>query len=124
MQYKFTIDAVLPGMNSYISAMNSNRHKGNELKQCNQELVIWHIRKYLRGVHINKPINIEYTFYEPNMKRDKDNIASFAMKVIQDALVKSGTIDNDGWKNVTGFWCNFEVDRTHPRIEVILTEVD
>ncbi|MDO5293342.1 MAG: hypothetical protein Q4F05_11390 [bacterium] len=124
MQYKFTIDGRLPGLNEYIAAMNSNRHKGNEMKQQSQELIIWHLRHQLRGTCINKPINIEYCFCEPNMKRDKDNISGFSHKVIQDALVEARIIANDGWKQIIGFSDSFAVDKNNPRIEVTLTEVE
>ena len=84
MEYQFTIDGTLPNLNDLIAAERQQIRvngkfttKGNELKQTNQELVIWHLRKYLRGVHINKPIRIKYTFYEPNRKRDLDNISAF-----------------------------------------------
>jgi Holliday junction resolvase RusA-like endonuclease len=60
---------------------------------------------------------MEYTWYEPNRKRDKDNIA-FAKKFCQDALVKSGTLANDGWAEIDGFTDTFEVDKRRPRVEV------
>lgn len=131
MEYQFTIDGTLPNLNDLISAERQQIRvngkfttKGNELKQTNQELVIWHLRKYLRGIHINNPIHIKYSFFEPNRKRDLDNISAFAHKVIQDALVKGGIIDNDGWKQIVGFEDHFDVDKENPRIEVTLTEVE
>lgn len=131
MQYKFTIDGTLPNLNDLIAAERQQIRvngkfttKGNELKQTNQQLVIWYLRKYLRGMHISKPIRIKYTFYEPNRKRDLDNISAFAHKVIQDALVKGRIIDNDGWKQIVGFEDHFDVDKKNPRIEVVLSEVE
>lgn len=130
MQYKFTIDGTMPNLNDYLKAERQTyRHKGsfttkgNELKQTNQELVIWNLRQQLRGIHINRPVYIKYYFFEPNMKRDLDNISAFAHKIIQDALVKGGVLDNDGWKNIVGFQDNFYLDRENPRIEVTLIEV-
>lgn len=64
-----------------------------------------------------------YTWYEPNKRRDKDNISSFGRKVIQDALVQCGVLEGDGWKHVAGFSDRFEVDKTNPRIEVLIREV-
>ena len=127
--YKFTINGKLPNLNEYLKAerqtfRNKGKFttKGNELKQTNQNRVIWILRQQLRGIHINKPIYIRYRFYEPNMKRDLDNISAFAHKIIQDALVKGEIIDNDGWKNITGFSDSFYVDKKNPRIEVELIE--
>ena len=49
-------------------------------------------------------------------------MSSFARKVIQDALVKTGTLHDDGWDYVTGYLDNFKVDKQHPRIEVQFIE--
>ena len=49
-------------------------------------------------------------------------MASFARKVIQDALVKCGTLEDDGWDNVTGYLDRFEVDKENPRIVVEFIE--
>lgn len=123
MTYKFTIPGRLEGLNDYIKAGNKNRYVANDLKQEAQEYISWHIKSQLKNLKINKQININYVFYEPNRKRDKDGIASFAMKVVQDALVVCEVIKNDGWRHIKGFACDFEVDRTNPRIEVTLEEV-
>ena len=130
MTYKFTIPGTLPNLNNYLQAERlSYRHKGkfttkgNEMKHESQDLIIWAIRSQLKGVKIKEPIELKYIFVEKNFKRDLDNIASYAMKVIQDSLVLSGVIQNDGWKNIIGFECYFEVDPEHPRIEVFIKEV-
>ena len=119
----------MPNLNDYLKAERQTFRvrgkfttKGNELKQTNQKRVIWILRQQLRGIHINKPIYIRYRFYEPNMKRDLDNISAFAHKIIQDALVKAEIIYNDGWKNIVGFSDSFAVDKNNPRIEVELIE--
>ena len=65
---------------------------------------------------------MEYTWYEPNKRRDKDNISSFGRKVIQDALVGAAVLKDDGWKHVVGFSDRFEVDKENPRIEVRIIE--
>lgn len=130
LNYQFTIQGTLPNLNDLIAAERQqirSRGKfttaGNTLKQTNQELVIYAIRQQLRGIHISNPIHIKYFFFEPNRKRDLDNISAFAHKVIQDAMVKSGLIDNDGWKNIVGFTDQFALDKENPRIEVMIMEV-
>lgn len=130
MTYTFIIEGKLANLNDYLSAERVSirgargnfNTKGNVLKQESMHTVISYIRKYLRGVKITKPIKIRYTFFEPNKKRDLDNIASFAMKIIQDALVKSGVLQNDGWNNIYAFECNFDVDKDRPHIVVELIE--
>lgn len=56
--------------------------------------------------------------------RDKSNICTFGMKVIEDTLVKLHIIDDDGWKNVIGFEHEFQVDPKRPRIEVEIMVID
>lgn len=120
---KLIINGTLPGLNEIIDASRANYRLGNALKQQAQTAVMWHIKRQLRGVKFEKPVRIHYTFYEPNRRRDKDNIASGAHKVIQDALVKAGVLQNDGWKHVEGFTDSFGVDKKNPRVEVIIEEV-
>ena len=81
------------------------------------------IRTQLKRLTIKSPVQIKYCFYEPNRKRDLDNISGVAHKFIQDALVKCKVIENDGWNNITGFSDHFYVDRQNPRIEVTIIEV-
>lgn len=122
MEYKFTINGRLPGINEYTAANRRNPHCGGAMKKDGETIAICSIRRSFRGLHINKPIKIKYLFYEQNERRDLDNIAGFAHKVIQDALVKSHVINNDGWKNIQGFSDDFCVDKDNPRIEVTLIE--
>ena len=124
MQYKFTIDGRLDGQNDFIAANRTNPYKGNNMKRNNQQTVMWAIRQQLKKLKIEKPIHIHYKFIEKNKMRYKDNIASFAMKVIQDALVQTEVIKNDGWREVESFSCTFGVDKDNPRIEVTLEEVE
>ena len=119
MTQKFTIHDRLPGMNEYTAQQRNNKYAGNLMKKHAQKAVEWHIRAS-KVKPIKYPVTIVYTFYEPNRRRDKDNIAGFAHKVIQDALVACGVIKNDGWDYVEGFEDRFEVDKKHPRIEVEL----
>lgn len=119
-----TIKGRLPGLNEIIDASRANYRIGNALKQETQEIVIWCIRQQLRGAKITKPVILRYTFYEPNRRRDKDNIASGAHKIVQDALVKSGVLQNDGWKHISNFEDRFDVDKDNPRVEIEIEEVE
>lgn len=121
MQYSFTIKGKLPNLNDFIAANRSNPYVGNKLKKDAQKVVECAIREQLRGVRIVDPVMITYKYFEPNRRRDKDNVHAFASKVVQDALVKCGVLKNDGWRNVFGFEAVFDVDKDHPRIEVTIT---
>ena len=118
----FTIEGTLDNLNDYIRAMNRNRYKGNALKKNNQAICNAYIKQQLRGVCIEKPVTLHFRWYEPSKRRDLDNISSFGRKVIQDALVKCGVLQNDGWSCITGFTDLFYIDKKRPRIEVEIEE--
>ena len=111
-----------PGLNEYVDA-NRRKHgrwsAGNEMKQRDQKIIC----RYLPKVRFKKRIFIEYNFFEPNTRRDKDNISGYFHKVFQDALVQAGCIENDGWKHIRGMTDYFEVDQGNPRIEIVIEEV-
>ena len=115
----FTISGRLPGINDYTAAQRRNKYGGAKMKKAAQKHVeaeIWAAR--LRTV--DSRARLVYTFYEPNRRRDMDNISGFAHKVIQDALVNCRILSGDGWKNITGMTDVFKIDSDNPRIEVTL----
>lgn len=125
MEYKVTIDGRFASMNDFIFANRVGKgkwNKGNTMKQKDQDVISAYICEQLHKVHIDRPIYIKYTFYEPNKKRDLDNISGYFHKVFQDALVHCGVIHNDSWHYIIGFSDEFEVDNRHPRVEVTIEE--
>lgn len=120
----FTIYGRLKSMNDFIFANRKNPHAGNGMKRQEQTKVKTALLNQQKDVPLKIPIKIIYRFYEKDRRRDRDNIASFAHKVIQDAMVEVGMIPNDGWSEIRGFEDHFEVDKEHPRIEVTILEAD
>ena len=123
MKYTFTITGKLSNLNDYTKACRTNRFLGAKMKDENEKIVLFYINEQLKDVRIEKKVFISYIWYEPNMKRDLDNIA-FAKKFIQDALVQSEILKNDGWKNIAGFKDNFYIDKENPRIVVEIEEME
>lgn len=117
----FTISGKLPGLNEYIAIERSNRYKAAQLKRDTERRIILAAKTLLRGVRFSTPVIMHYTWYEPDRRRDKDNIA-FAKKFVQDALVKCGVLKNDGWTEIEGFTDAFYVDKKNPRVEVRFEE--
>lgn len=132
MTYKFTIPGRLPNLNDFIKAERTTVKsdyrskvlltKGALMKKQWQKYVANYIRADLGNTKPKTPIDIHYTFYEPDRKRDKDNIMGFAFKVVFDALQSTGTIQNDNWKTINNIIADFDVDANNPRIEVVLKE--
>lgn len=119
---KIVIPGVFPGLNQFVDANRVSRgrwNKGNSMKQRDQAT----IRSYLPRWKTEKKVYIKYTFYEPNKKRDMDNISGYFHKVFQDSLVEARVIPNDGWKYIKGFEDSFFVDKGYPRVEVEIIEV-
>ena len=124
MKYLLTIPGRLDNLNDYIRAERTSKYKGAEMKADNEMLIFIAIRRCLRGVKIQKPVMMSYRWYEKNSRRDLDNISSFGRKVIQDALVKDGILENDGWNDIKGFSDAFYIDKNNPRIEVEIVEIE
>jgi hypothetical protein len=116
MGMKLVITGKLPGLNEYIAACRANRYAGAEMKKSIEEVIVWEIRSQLKNKRIDS-VNIVFHWYEPNKKRDKDNIA-FAKKFILDALQAAGTLAGDGWGQVLDFADKFYIDKQRPRVEV------
>lgn len=117
---KLIIPGRLDGLNEYTKANRTNIYKGASLKKSNESVVSDCI--YLQKLKAtDKEVFIKFYWYEPNRKRDKDNIAS-AKKFILDALVKTSILPNDNWKYIKGFSDYFDVDKNNPRIEVEIIE--
>lgn len=122
MTYKLIIPGRLAGMNEYTEQNRRNKYAGASMKAKEQARVEWAVRGQIKTKKLNPPVNLAYTYYEPNKRRDKDNISAFAHKVVQDALTKTGLLENDGWAEIGNFSDEFFVDKENPRIEVRIEE--
>ena len=115
------IDGTLAGLNEYTKACRGNRFAGAKMKKENEAIIKSYI--FLQGIKpLKGKVKLAFRWYEPNRKRDLDNIC-FAKKFILDALVVSGTIETDSWRCVVGFTDDFFVDKENSRIEVDIYEV-
>ena len=118
---KFVIEGRLDGLNDYIRACRTNFYVGNDMKKKNQKTVKKAIKRAKLHNVTKYPIKLKITWYEPNSKRDIDNI-TFASKFILDELVKSEIICDDSQKYVSEIQHSVQVDKDKPRIEVEITE--
>ena len=119
MEHKLIIPGTLPGLNEYISAERTNKHKAAALKRQTERLISLMAATQLKGLRLSRPVIMRYLWVEPNRRRDKDNIA-FAKKFVQDALVSCGYLPDDGWRQIEHFTDDFAVDAKNPRVEVTI----
>ena len=122
MKYLLIIHGRLDNLNDYITACRTNPYKGSKMKKENEAKVLQEIYSQFGRLRITRPVTMRYTWYEPNKRRDLDNISSFGRKVIQDALVDAKVLKNDGWNEIKGYSDEFYVDSKNPRIEVLIEE--
>lgn len=113
------IKGQLPSLNEYTKACRTHHIVGARMKKDAEQYVSMFLKK---SDPVPGKVYINFKWYEPNKKRDLDNIA-FAKKFILDALVSNEIIQGDGWSIVTGFTDIFEIDKNNPRIEVEIVSV-
>lgn len=123
---QFFIEGTLIGLNEIISLskISSGGGRGgrrwnryNDTKQEIESRIMVFLNTY--NIQPMQKAFIHYLWVEKNKKRDLDNIA-VAKKFINDALVKKGILQNDGWKNIIGFKDSFEVANTNSGVLVTL----
>ena len=122
MTYRFVIPYTLPSLNEYIDQCRRNRYAAAKYKRDIEDGLVMLIKSQLRGISIDGTINIAYLWVERDKRRDLDNVSGMGRKFINDALVKAGTLKNDGWKNITGFTDSFAIDKSNPRIEITIMQ--
>ena len=129
MRYWLTIRGFDSGLNEVLNAVHYDfkiKKLVNFEKKKNDNTCIRGIRasKELRDAQIKLPIVIHYKIYAKDKRRDRMNIASAFDKSFQDALQKVGLIRNDGWNEVYNATYDFAIDKTDPRVEVCIEEVE
>jgi hypothetical protein len=114
-----TIPLKLPGLNEYTESCRSHWSRGARDKRSAEEVIAYYIKK-ARPPYISGKVHITFDWYEPDMRRDPDNVG-FARKFLLDALVRKHVIGGDGWKYLAmpdPFTESFHMDRDNPRVVV------
>lgn len=133
MTYKLVIHRTLPDLNDFLDGAHkvfhyrgSSRTYGDTiLKRHEQARVEMDIRRQLKGVHIKKPVRLTYTLVESSRKRDWDNVLSTAMKICNDALVKTAVLQNDTQRWIKAYGEPvLLVEPNAPRIEILIEELE
>jgi len=122
MIQRFFVPGPLPGLNELIRAKGNTRYPAyNKLKREWMKTIQWEL---MAGKI--RPVSkafFRFVWYERNRRRDLDNISGGGRKLILDALVLCGILENDGWKEVSGWSDEFRVAGSdQPGVEVEMEE--
>lgn len=93
----------LPSLNEYIAVCRQNRFAGAQFKKKWDKEIGLYVSRLRRPENV---VRIHFTWYEPNHRRDVDNVA-FAKKFILDAMVSRGILQDDSPRYVIGFTDEF-----------------
>ena len=90
-------DNCLPSLNDVLAEATRHPKAYWRLKTSMEQVVISAIRHDLCGYKPSKRVSLDIVWGEKNKgtKRDFDNVVAAGRKIINDALVKSGTIKDD-----------------------------
>ena len=118
---RFTVPGRLPGYNELKARcwQESARRKEEAMREVQIAAMAARIRP-VWGL-----VTVTISCYEPNARRDVDNVTSGAGKVILDALQEIGVLQGDGRKYIAQvIYPAVEIDRKNPRVEVEIREVE
>ena len=117
---KLIIPGRLPCLNDLIAANRRNRYAGAKLKKDTQKQIeialMAQTKKRFDGM-----VSVEILFYEPDRRRDEDNVLS-GMKFIFDAMQAVSLIENDNPSHLHIAHTEVFTDRENPRIEIEVNE--
>jgi len=110
-----TIPGRLPGYNQL---KGRNWQQSARIKAEAMELVMWYA-KATKIPQFRSPVIIQIKCFEPDARRDPDNVISGASKVILDALQNMDVLAGDGRKYIAEMRTPTpEVDRKNPHVEI------
>lgn len=100
----FTIPAKVPSFNEL------DKHVGKKIRIKKTWRIAVRVAVDEAGIGcFDGPIALRFVYFEPNRRRDEDNIDSGGRKVIIDGLKHAGVIRNDGQRHVHGM--SFSVEK-------------
>ena len=128
MNQYFQIPGTLPSLNEANNASRTSKYVGARLKKDTETIIICAIKAW-KIKPVKKVKSINFYWYEPNKRRDPDNIFS-AKKFILDALQTAGIIPTDGWRLfpeqliMQPYSDLLKVDKDNPHIRVEIYSED
>lgn len=122
MTYSFAIPGRFPGLNEIIDTARRHRMLSAKQKKAYTTVVMLAIRS-AQACHrlpknaIPRPVSVFIDWFEPNARRDPDNIMA-GQKFIFDGMVNAGVLLGDGQKHIQCIVHRFFVDAKNPRVVI------
>lgn len=131
MKYKVVIDNWVSGLNELLNHQEKRydpRTKRmrvyNTEKVKNERKIRSCLQKQgLDKVKLKTPIAIHYKIYAKDKKHDRMNLGSCLDKCFCDALQTMKILSNDGFDDVVEIRFDYGLDRSDPRAEITITEM-
>lgn len=112
--YKF------PSLNEYTRANRNNKYDGGRMKKTVEN----DIGHFINRLPVfKKPIKLHLHWIEGNKRRDLDNIM-YAVKFINDAMVKAGKIEDDDADHVTAILSSVGYEKGVWKVILEIEEVE
>lgn len=101
------------------------RHKLNKYDEMKREVEsnLALLYKSERVPVFKMPVCMHYLWIQPSRRWDRSNVV-VGRKFIEDSLISSGRISNDGWNDVIAFTDRFCIDRKKAGVSVTIFEVE
>ncbi len=117
----FVIDGLFKGMNDWRDAIQRSPHAGNDMARAAKRRVESLARQQMVP-RFDGPVVVVFDWFEPNLRRDLDNVSGSARKWILDGLVAAGVLPDDNMAHVVGLQDWSHIDPMSPGVIVTLTD--
>ena len=121
MRAILVIDGTMKGLNDWRDAIQRSPHAGNDMARAAKKRVAALAREQ-RVPRFERPVVVIFDWYEPNKRRDLDNVAGTGQKWVLDGLVAADVLPDDNADHVVGIqhWLHF--DTLEPGAIVTITD--
>lgn len=121
MRALLVIDGTMRGLNDWRDAIQRSPHAGNDMARAAKKRVAALAREQ-RVPRFERPVVVTFDWYEPNKRRDLDNVAGTGQKWVLDGLVAADVLPDDNADHVVGIqhWLHF--DALEPGAIVTITD--
>ena len=121
MRAQLVIDGLMKGLNDWRDVIHRSPHAGNDMAHSAKKRITALAREQ-RLPRFEGPVVVTFDWYEPNLRRDLDNVAGTGQKWVLDGLVAAGVLPDDNMRHVVGLQHWAHIDPMEPGAIVTITD--